>query len=307
MGIGAAGALGVAWLASPERSQLLPGQAPPAAPGATHLNGWVTIGPDGDVTVAMSKMEMGQGIHTGLAMLVAEELEVPWERIQVRPAFEDPIYNNLAMAGQLANALDPRQEGRVLRPAADHVLRKLLRDVPGLAVTGASTGMRDQWHALRAAGASARLMLVQAAAAQWGVPASACRTEAGEVVHPSGQRLGYGALAEAAARRPVPRDPPLKPPQAFKLIGRPLPRLDAAAKSSGRAVYGLDVRPPGLLYAAVRMAPVLGGRVKAFDARQARALGALAVVVLPPQPGGLGSVGHSSGAVAVVADKPHRA
>ncbi len=307
MGVGAAGALGIAWLSSPVRARLTTAQSKPAAAGTHELNGWVTIGSDESVTVSLSKMEMGQGISTGVAMLLAEELDADWDQIRVRPAFDDPIYNNQAIAAQMANVLDPRHTGSVLRPIAEQILRKLARELPGLAVTGASSSIRDQWLPMRQAGASARQMLLQAASDHWHVPIQECRTSKGRVHHASGKTLSFGEIAEAASRIPVPTSPPLKSPAAFQVIGRPLRRLDAAAKSSGSATYGIDVLPDGLLYAAARMAPVLGGRVKQFDASRARDLGGIAFVEFAPQEGGLGSLGMSSGGVAVIAEKPYEA
>ena len=307
VGAGAAGALGIGWLASPVRSRLVGGQAQTASKGSHRLNGWLTIGADESVTVSVCKMEMGQGIFTGLAMLLAEELDVDWSRVDVAPAFGDPIYNNPTLLARLSTALDPRLDGRMLRPAAEHVLRKIAREVPGLALTGASTSISDHWESMREAGASARLMLVQAAARRWGVPAEQCRTDKGYVLRRDGSRLSYGQLAEQASQLPVPRSVALKSPAEFRVIGQSVPRLEGAAKADGSARYGIDVQLPGLLHACLKMCPVVGGTVRRFETARARAAGGLAFVALGAQAGGLGSVGATAAGVAVVARTPHAA
>lgn len=307
-GVGAAGVLGIGWLAAPPRPRLL-ADLPPDGPAGSHrLNGWVTIGADGAVTVSLCRMEMGQGIYTGIAMLLAEELDADMARVSVVPAFEDRIYNNQALAAKMADGLDPRGEGRFLKPVAAHLLRKVAREVPGLAITGASTSIRDQWQPMREAGASARRMLLQAAATLWSVPIAECRAERGRVLHVSGRSLSFGELAAPASQLPLPKSVTLKSPTEFKIIGQPLPQLNSQAKASGKAVYGIDVRPEGLLYASARLCPVLGGSVKDYDDRRARAVpGVSAVVSLPPQPGGLAGRGLTAGGVAVVAQTPHAA
>ncbi|QIM50663.1 xanthine dehydrogenase family protein molybdopterin-binding subunit [Hydrogenophaga crocea] len=307
-GVGTAGVLGIGWLAAPPRQRLVAGTPPDGPAGSHRLNGWVTIGVDDSVTVSLCRMEMGQGISTGIAMLLAEELDADMDRVSVVPAFDDRIYNNQAIAAKMAETFDPRQEGRLLAPVADHLLRKLARELPGLAITGASTSIRDQWLPMREAGASARQMLRQAAAREWSVPVGECRTTLGRVVHASGRSLSYGQLAEAAAGLPLPGSVRLKTPPEFRLIGTPLPQINAASKADGTAVYAMDLMPDGLLYAAARLCPVLGGAVQRVDKAAAEALpGVAAVVVLDPQPGGMAGRGHTAGGVAVVASTPHGA
>lgn len=307
-GIGTAGVLGIAWLGSPPRQRLTPDNPTEALPGRHTLNGWVAIDAEGWATVSLCRMEMGQGIYTGVAMLLAEELETGMDRVRVVPAFDDRIYNNLALASNLAHAFDPRREGRFAAPAVAHVARKLVREIPGLAITGASTSIKDQWQPMREAGASARMMLLQAAANRWGLPLGECRADQGHVVHSSGLSLSYGELAEAAARLPLPDAVRLKAPEAFKLIGQPVPQLNSRDKANGTARYGIDALPDGLLYAAARLCPVLGGTVQHVDDSRARALaGVSAVVTLTPQAGGLAGRGLTSGGVAVVARSPHAA
>jgi isoquinoline 1-oxidoreductase subunit beta len=176
---------------------------------------------------------MGQGVRTSLPMLVAEELEADWDRVRVEPALTNIAYGNQETVG--------------------------------------STSVQDSWEPLRMAGATARQMLIRAAAENWGVSAAACRTESGSVIHtPSGRSLSYGELAGAASRLPIPADVRLKDPKDFRLIGRRLPRVDTPAKVSGSAVYGTDVRLPGMLFATVLRCPIIGGKLKGFDSTRAK-------------------------------------
>jgi isoquinoline 1-oxidoreductase beta subunit len=202
-------------------------QASAGADGAV-LNAYVRIKPDGAITLVMCKVEMGQGTYTSLPMLIAEELDVGLDAVRVEAAPPAP-----AVYG-----FDGDQS------------------------TGGSTSIRQCWLPLRQAGATARMMLVAAAARTWGVPASECHTEAGTVIHPaSGRRLGYGALATRAAHSPVPSKPILKRPSEFKLIGRNTARLDAPGKVDGSSTFGIDVTMPGLRIATLAMSPVQGGSV----------------------------------------------
>ena len=195
---------------------------------------FIRIGSDGKVTMIMPQVEMGQGTYTSIPMILAEELEVDLRSVHVEPA-----------------------------PPNDKLYGMPLN---GFQVTGGSTSIRGFYAPLRKAGAAARMMLVQAAAAKWGVDASTCKAAHGEVVHSaSGRRLGYGALAGAAAKLQVPTDVPLKDPKDFTLIGTPAKRLDAPAKVNGSAMYGLDVRLPGMKFAAVNACPTLGGTLASVD------------------------------------------
>jgi isoquinoline 1-oxidoreductase beta subunit len=302
---GAAGALVVGWLAAPPRQRLMPAHALPAAPGQTALNGWVKVGSDGSVVVMMSQAEMGQGAHTGLAMLLAEEMDAAWESVRLEQAPIDPIYNNqAAIVGSMFNPDDDS----VWERGARRVVRRILREIPNLNGTGGSSSIRDQWLPLREAGAAARLMLIGAAAQSWGVPARECHTEAGRVRHPSGRSASYGELAVPAARQALPTTITLKNPAQFRFIGRPLRRIDNAAKIDGSARFAIDALPQGLLYASITMCPTVGGRVARFDGTPALALpGVRKVVALDPVKGGLGSVGTTAGGVAVIADTPFRA
>ncbi len=211
---------------------------PEFVPGA-----FLRIGADGVVTIVVARSELGQGAHTAMPMLVAEELEADWALVRVEPALAHP-------------------------------------DRYGDMTTGGSTSVRRGWEPLRRAGAAAREMLIGAAAREWAVARAECHAERGFVIHaPSGRRRAYGSLVAAAAGEPVPQDPPLKAPAAWRLIGRDLPRLDAPDKASGRAVFGLDVRRPGQLTAAVARCPVFGGRAVAWDEAAARAVPGVRAVV----------------------------
>jgi isoquinoline 1-oxidoreductase subunit beta len=192
------------------------------------LNAYIRIDPSGRVTLTMPKVEMGQGTYTALPMLIAEELEVD--------------LNSIALEAAPAN---PEVYG-----------------FDGDQSTGGSTTIRECWLPLRKAGAAARSMLVAAAARSWGVSPSSCHAMHGYVIHgASGRRLGYGALAAAAAHVSVPGDPVLKSPKYFRLLGRSTPRLDTPDKTTGRAVFGIDVQLPGLRIAMVALSPVVGGVV----------------------------------------------
>jgi CO/xanthine dehydrogenase Mo-binding subunit len=199
---------------------------------AFEPNAWVKVQSDGTVRFICPRNEMGQDVHTSLTMLLAEELEIDPRHVKVEEAAVNPVYINRMVGAQM---------------------------------TGASTAVRDAWDQLRQAGATARVMLVNAAAAKWKVPASECRAENGHVIH-GARKLAYGALVVAAERQPVPKEVELKPAGRFSVIGKPLPRLDSANKSRGKTVFGIDVKQPGMVYAALATCPVLGGKVVSFDA-----------------------------------------
>ncbi|MDE3117042.1 MAG: xanthine dehydrogenase family protein molybdopterin-binding subunit, partial [Pseudomonadota bacterium] len=255
---GLAGATGlVLGFYLPGASQALAGAtAAPAAPAV--LNAWVRVAPDDIVTIVISKSEMGQGVMTSLAMLAVEELECDWKNVRTEFAPVDKVYNE---------------------------------PVFGMQGTGGSQSIHSGWEPMRRAGATAREMLIAAAAQKWGVAASECHAENGVVLHAAtNRRATFGSLAEAAAKLPVPSGVKLKDPSQFRLIGQPTKRLDTPIKVNGRAVFGIDVRRPGMLHAAVLRCPVFGGKVATFDATKAKTV-----------PGVKGVVQISSG-IAVVAD-----
>lgn len=209
-------------------------------------NAFLRIGADESVTVIVNKSEMGQGVYTSLPMLVAEELCCDWKKVTFQASPVAPEYNH-AQFGPLM-------------------------------VTGGSSSVRSEWSRLSLAGAAAREMLINAAAQQWRVDAASCRAENGMILGPGGKRLSFGALAAAAAKLPVPKEPRLKS-GAKTLLGKPLHRLDSPAKINGSAVFGIDVTAPGMHVAVIARPPVFGGRVKSFDATKALAIAGVAQVV----------------------------
>ncbi|MEO8367576.1 MAG: xanthine dehydrogenase family protein molybdopterin-binding subunit [Candidatus Solibacter sp.] len=218
-------------------------EAEAAVSGANKLNAFVHVGADDTVTLFIHKAEMGQGTVTSLSMLLAEELECDWKK--VRTEFPG-----------VSREFGPMQ-----------------------GVFG-SQSVRTSYDSLRKAGAAAREMLVQAAAAQWGVASNACRAENNAVVNTASKaRLTYGSLADAASKLTPPASPALKDPAQYRLIGKPLKRLDTPAKVDGSAQFGMDVRLPGMLYAVVTRCPVFGGKVKSFDSSKAKAVAGVKGVV----------------------------
>ncbi len=212
--------------------------APGGASAGTALNAYVRIEPSGRITFMMPKVEMGQGVFTSLPMLIAEELEVDLASTTVEPAPPDPAVYGFEP--------DPTEPEGIERDQS----------------TGTSLSIIQCWTPLRQAGATARLMLIQAAARRWGVPEGSCHAERGEVIHAaSGRRLSYGALASVAAALPMPAPPPLKAAKDFRLIGRATPRRDAPEKVDGSAVFGIDVRPPNSKVALIAISPVEGGMI----------------------------------------------
>ncbi|MDB5918981.1 MAG: acylaldehyde oxidase [Massilia sp.] len=277
-GLAAGGVLVVGWgLMIPVRQRLRTAQPLPVKDGAVALNGWVAINPDGSVSVVVPRSEMGQGVHTALPMLLAEELDVPLAMVRLMQAPIDKIFSNVAVMRDLL-PFHPDERGNT-RDGAQWVLAKVSREL-GIMFTGGSTSVKDAWGPMREAGAVARAMLVAAAAAEWRVAAADCGTDAGFVTHNSGRRASYASLAVKAAGVAIdPGQVKLKQPKDFKLIGTAQPRSDSQAKVDGSAAFGIDARPPGLLYAAVRMSPVLGARLASFDAAALKALpGVIGVV-----------------------------
>ncbi len=291
-GAALAGALVVGWGFLPPRQRLEGGEPLPAREGDIALNGWVMVGADNKVSVMLARNEMGQGVMTALPALVAEELDVPLSQLRVVAAPLDKIYGDTTM---LAEGLPfhPEDES-AMRHLSGWLSRKLAREA-GVVVTGGSSSVRDSWLPMREAGAAARARLVTAAARRWGVPVSECVTGNGRVTHARGMVATYGDLAaDAAALGAVGFQ--LKPPLHFTLIGKEFPRLDVPSKTDGSARFGMDVRPKGLVYAAVLMCPVFGGRLRSVDTAQASEQpGVLKVVRLPQDRSG------APDAVAVIA------
>jgi isoquinoline 1-oxidoreductase beta subunit len=294
-GAAVGGALLVGWSLMPPRSRLGNAALWPPLPGDVALNGWIKIASDGAVVLAMNRSEMGQGVHTALAMLVAEELDVPLELVRLQQAGYDAIFGSAeSFVGFLpfhADDREPGQESLTFRGARWMTL-KLAREL-GINITGGSTSVADAWLPLRLAAATARARLLGVASLRWKLPVAELEVRDGIVSHGSGPRANYGELAAQAALSP-PGDVTLKPRSAFRVIGRPAQRVDLADKCDGRAVFGLDVRLPGLVYASILQPPMLGGSFATVDVNAAlQRPGVERIVRLPPLDG-------ASAALAVV-------
>jgi isoquinoline 1-oxidoreductase subunit beta len=295
-GVGAASALVVGWGVLPPRDRLGAVDALPVEAGEVSLNGWIKIGADGTVMLAMNRSEMGQGTHTALAMLVAEELDVPLARVRLVPATADRLYGNVATMVTGLPYFHPRETepGRETTPAkaGQWVVAKIAREL-GINVTGGSSSVVDGWEVLPLAAATARARLLGAASIAWKQPSGELVVRDGVVSHGSGSSAHYGELARMAAATPT-GEVRLKRREDWRLIGTSAPRIDAAAKGDGSARFGIDVRPPGLLFAAIRHCPMLGGSPGAVDIAPALALAGVERVVR------LGPYGGSTAALAVV-------
>lgn len=284
----AAGALVVGWGVAPQRSRLGLGSLMQPGEGDIALNGWIKIVPDGTVILAMPRSEMGQGVHTALPMLAAEELDVPLAAVRIEQAGADAIYGNVAMlvASLPFHPKDEEQEdgfGRV--KAGRWLVGKVAREL-GINATGGSSSVADAWDVVRVAAATARASLLGAASLQWKLPVEDLKVARGVVSHaPSGRSASYGELARFAAATP-PGEVRLKEPKEWRVIGRSAPRLDVPAKVDGTARFGLDVRLPGMRYAALRLCPMLGGAPGRIDAKAALAMpGVDRLVKLPAYAG----------------------
>jgi isoquinoline 1-oxidoreductase beta subunit len=244
----------------------------PPTEGDVGLNGWIKISAQGQVVLAMPRSEMGQGVHTALAMLVAEELDVALEQVRLEQAGPDKIYGNVAMfvASLPFHPLDSegRQPPMTVR-VGEWMVGKVAREL-GISVTGGSSSIADAWEPLRLAAASARAQLLAAASKQWGLPVAQLSIANGTVRGPN-QAAHFGVLAAAAAQsRPDAVTP--KHPKDWKLIGQGLARTDIPSKTRGAAVYGLDVRLPDMLYATVVMCPQIDGTLVSVDDAQTLAM-----------------------------------
>jgi len=243
----------------------IPGGEAAAQTGTPEINAWVVVKPDDSVVIRVARTEMGQGTITGLAQLVAEELECDWSKVSTE--YPTPGQN-------------------------------LARNrVWGNFQTAGSRGIRESHEYVRKGGAAARIMLIQAAAQSWNVQPSECSVAKGVITHAaSGRSTTYGRMAEAAAKLEAPKDPPLKDPKTWTIAGKPLPRLDTVDKVNGKQVYGLDLKLPDMLNAAIRACPIFGGKVKSFNA-----------AAIEKMPGVKKVVAVGDNAVAVVADTWWRA
>ena len=234
----------------PARAVNEPEQPPDSTQGKFAPNAFIRIDRSGQTTLVMPQVEMGQGVYTAIPMILAEELDADFNTVTLEHAPpNDKLYGN---------------------------------PIFGIQVTGNSNSIRSFWKPLRVAGATARLMLVQAAAQQWQVDPASCSTANGVVSHaPSGRTAGYGELIDAANTQPVPQDPPLKDPKNFTLIGKSLKRLDTPNKTDGKVVYGIDAMLPGMKFATLAQCPVFGGKIAHVDDSAAKKVpGVQQVVVL---------------------------
>jgi isoquinoline 1-oxidoreductase subunit beta len=281
-GLAGAGALLVGWGVMPARSRLGKGELLLPQTGEVALNGWIKITQDGSVLMAMPRSEMGQGIHTALPMLVAEELDVPLAQVRIVQAGMDSIYGNVSMF-VASLPFHPNQDGSRLVNTSEWMMGKLAREL-GVIVTGGSSSVADAWGSVRLAAATARAQLAQVASAKLGVGIEQLVFEGGKI---SGgdKSLNFAALAADAAAVKV-SDVKLKDAKAFKLVGTPALRTDVPAKVDGSARFGMDVRLPDMVYAAVKLCPMLGGSPGAFDASKALAIKGIERVVQLPAAGG---------------------
>ncbi|HWA13573.1 MAG TPA: molybdopterin cofactor-binding domain-containing protein [Burkholderiales bacterium] len=219
-------------------------QAAGSGPEVTH---WVVIQPDDTIIVRIARSELGQGTFTGLAQLVAEELDADWSKVRSE-------YADVNM----------------------HIKRnKIFRDMS----TGGSRGIRDSQEYVRQGGAAAREMLIAAAAQQWGVPASECKAEKSVITHPSGRKTTYGKVAAAASKLEIPKAPKLKDQKDWKIIGTSPARFDIPEKTNGKQVYAADVRLPGMLHASIVQVPVFGGKLKSYDESRVKGMRGVKKVV----------------------------
>jgi isoquinoline 1-oxidoreductase subunit beta len=223
-------------------------------PAGFAPSAYLKISPDGKITIVVARSEMGQGVYTSLPMILAEELEADWNQISIEQAGASTLF--------------------------------------GDQTTGGSASVRTTWDPMRKAGASAREMLISAAASEWGVPRASCKAQKSAVIHSdSNRRLTYGQLATKAGSLPIPTDPPLKSAKDYQIVGKMIPRLDVPSKVKGTAEYGIDCRLPGMKYAVLARCPTFGGKLRSFDEKESRKVAGVSYV---------GKVGDA--AVAVVAD-----
>ena len=210
-------------------------------PESFSPNAYLRITPDDKVTIVVARSEMGQGVRTALPMILAEELEADWKQIEIEQAGASTLFGDQS--------------------------------------TGGSASIRTTWDPMRKAGASAREMLISAAALTWTVPRSACTADNGRIKHaPSGRSLSYGELVSKAATLPIPTDVPLKQNKDYKIVGQRLPRVDSPAKVKGEATFGIDYRLPGMKFAVLSRCPIIGGKVSAFDDKDSKKISGVSYV-----------------------------
>jgi isoquinoline 1-oxidoreductase beta subunit len=288
-GILGAGFVGVGWWFAHERDRLGSRTLFNVGKDQVGLNGWVKVSRDNSVTVAVPRAEMGQGIYTALAMLVAEEMDARWDQMKVEDPPHSPVYRNIDI---LVDGLpfSPEQTGTFIDVARWGMGK--IGGVLGVAATGGSSSTRDGYHPMRVAGAVARELLLRAASRKSGVPIAQLTVVDGEVRRRDGARVAsFGELVDAVGDlQPMMPPPPLKKPADFKFIGKPVVRLDVPAKVYSSATFGIDVRLPNMLYAAVRHSPTVGGSLKGFTVKGGLPKGIEKVLQVP---GGIAAIGKS--------------
>lgn len=261
--------------------------------GEIALNAWVKIDTEGFVTVAIPRSEMGQGIYTALAMLVAEELDADFETIRVEQAPVDDVYANVTVLQDALPFSDKYHDGEDTIGASGMAK---VAGLLGLQVTGGSTSVRDAWGPMRQAGATAKSMLIMAAARTWNVSPDEVSVEKGIITHSKTNKSGgFGEFVVKAASETVPLSDALKNPDDFEIIGKSKRRLDIPEKVTGKAIFGIDIALPDMAYAAVKLCPVFGGKLSSYDEK-----------TVLEMPGVLKVIPLESG-VAVVADSFWRA
>lgn len=276
------------------RDRLSPPDALHAGPDEAILTAWIKVAADGRITVQVPRQEMGQGIASTLALLVAEEMDADPRAVSFEQAPVDTVYANATMIG---DSVPVRPEDRSWIAELTRLTQFKIGESLGVQATGGSTSVRDAWGPMRQAGAAARAMLVTAAATRLGVSSDELHVLQSVIEHvPSNRRVSFGELAEEAGKLAVPEDVVVKDPVRFTLLGKPQPRLDTRVKVDGSAVFGIDVRLPGMRYAAIVQSPTFGGSVAGFDADKAKARrGVIDVFDLP-------ATSASAAAVVVVAE-----
>ncbi len=290
--IAATGAVVVGWAMMPPRQRLIGASPLSQKNGEIALNGWIRLSTDGSVGLVMPRSEMGQGIHTGLAMLVAEELNCNLNQIKIEAAPIDKIYGNVAGLAE-GVPFHPDDKGALAR-SMKWTMYKVMREM-GFMMTGGSASIKDLWLPLREAAAMTRASLVNTVAANWKVPAGEIKMVDGVFSH-ADKKINLGDVVKQWGSQIKPAQTyTLKAASEFTVIGKPLQRIDSAAKVNGTAAFGIDTRVPGMVYAAVKMAPHLRGSVASFDASSAEKMpGVISVIKFD------GSL-DASGGVAVVA------
>ncbi len=272
-GLGLTGALVVGWGVMPPRSRLGKPDNMLLTEGDVALNGWIKITKDGSVVLAMHRSDMGQGIHNALAMLVAEELDVPLKQVRLEQAGHDAIYGNVAMFVGTLPFHPLKSEGPdkpMMVKTGEWIVSKVAREL-GVNATGGSSSVKDAWEHLRNAAATAKASLLLSAADQWKVPAKELSVKDGVVSHASGKSAHYGEFAKGAAGQ-TPGHVVLKDRKDWRLMGQATSRADVPAKTNGSAVFGIDVRVPNMLFASIVQVPQMGGTLSSIDAKEALAM-----------------------------------